>query len=82
MTGRLIAVVRAALSKRDRRHEPAAKVTERSAQSDLYGWPRSIDVAPRTPPPLTTHAPSSVAEPGGARGEYEQEFERESTEST
>jgi hypothetical protein len=81
MTGRLIAVVRGVLSKRDRRHEPAAKVTERSAQSDLYGWPRSIDVAPRTPPPSTTHAPK-LGKAGGARGDYERESDGESTESS
>jgi hypothetical protein len=81
MTGRrLITLVRAALSKRDRQHDPAARVTERSARSDLYGAPRSIDVAPRTAP-STTHAPS-VADPDEARDHYEREFGGEGPESS
>jgi hypothetical protein len=72
MTGRLIAAVRAALAKRDRRHDPAAKVTERSARSALYPPAATIDVAPRTAP-STTHAPE-LGKAGGARGDCEQEF--------
>jgi hypothetical protein len=52
MTGRLIALVRIALAKRDRDHEPAAKITERSARATLYPSAVTIDVAAqRTPAP-------------------------------
>jgi hypothetical protein len=37
------------------RPDPPVKVTEREAAARLYGWRRTIDVAPRTPP-ARTHA--------------------------
>jgi len=80
MSARLIEAVREHLRKRRDAHEPPPKVTERSARSDLYGGPRTIDVSPRNPP-TTTHAPA-VGEPAGARGHCEQESGDVGTQSS
>jgi hypothetical protein len=77
---RLVDRVRAAFADRDRDRRPA-RIDELAARSTLYPPARTIDVAQRTPSPLTTHAPS-VAEPGGARDAREQVLldARDSTE--
>ncbi len=71
---RLVELVRDALRSRER--EPGPRVTERSARSDLYGGPRTIDVSPRTVPVLNETRPQSVAAGGRVR---EQMFDADST---